>query len=124
MFVIFVSYIHIWFLENSETFPLKCSFFLLFCDLKFLLQYKIVKQLTIISNCYNHSFWTNKVPLFKVLVFNVALLYSYCITFTFSCCTFFVLHYLMFHHLMLLYLMIHYFPFALVIVAVFNLLLF
>ena len=74
--------------------------------------------ITIIFNCYNHSFWTNEVPLFKV-VFNVALfhvaLFQYCIIFTISCSLFLIFHWLMFH-----YLMLHYFPFALVVVSLFN----
>ena len=121
----------IWFLKNAETSPLKCNIYLSLFIAILRLFYNALCTLVsssekiIIYSCYNHSFQTNEVSLFNVVAFNIALfdvaLFQYCIIFTVSCCTFFIVHCLMFPYLMLHYLMMHDFHVVLFVGALFNL---
>ena len=66
------SYRHIWFQENSETFPLKFDihFLVLYRNFKLNLQYIVqfgeqLSTTTVKFSSYNDSFQTNEIPLFK-----------------------------------------------------------
>ena len=131
IFVTSFYYRPIWFLKNAETSPLKCNIYLSLFIAILRLFYNALCTLVsssekiIIYSCYNHSFQTNEVSLFNVVAFNIALfdvaLFQYCIIFTVSCCTFFIVHCLMFPYLMLHYLMMHDFHVVLFVGALFNL---